>query len=170
MLVLATGFHAHRPLGPMRVYGRGGRSLNELWGEDDPRAYLGINVPGFPNYFIMYGPNTNLAHGGSAIFHTECQVRYTLRCLRELIEGGFAAMECRQEAHDAYNAKVDAIHEKMVWAHPGVGNWYKNSKGRVVMTTPWRMVDYWRMTAELDPADYIWREREPSRPTAAIAG
>src|SRR5690606_30492794 len=76
VIVLATGFEAERMLAPMEIRGRGGESLRERWGEDDPRAYLGITVPGFPNFFVLYGPNTNLGHGGSAIFHTECQVRY----------------------------------------------------------------------------------------------
>mgnify|MGYP003345625688 CR=1 FL=1 len=67
VLVLATGFQADRLTWPMRIAGRGGVTLRDRWGEDDPRAYLGITVPGFPNFFLMYGPNTNLAHGGSEI-------------------------------------------------------------------------------------------------------
>lgn len=157
VLVLATGFHAARMLWPMEITGRGGRRLRALWGEDDPKAYLGIAVPGFPNFFVLYGPNTNLGHGGSAIFHAECQVRYALRCLRELIETGRASMECRQEVHDAYNERVDRAHEGMVWSHPGMGNWYRNRRGRVFANSPWRLVDYWRMTAELDPADFAFR-------------
>ena len=88
ILVMATGFHAARMLWPMEITGRGGRTIRALWGDDDPRAYLGITVPGFPNFFMLYGPNTNLGHGGSAIFHSECQVRYAMHCLRELIETG----------------------------------------------------------------------------------
>ena len=157
ILVLATGFHAGRMLWPMEVAGRDGRRIRELWGDDDPRAYLGITIPGFPNFFTLYGPNTNLGHGGSAIFHTECQVRYTMHCLRELIETGRASMECRQEVHDAYNERVDRAHDGMVWSHRGMGNWYKNRRGRVFANSPWRLVDYWRMTAEPDPADFIFR-------------
>ncbi len=67
-IVFATGFQAGRMLWPMDIRGRGGRSIREAWGDDDPRAYLGITVPGFPNMFVMYGPNTNLGHGGSAMF------------------------------------------------------------------------------------------------------
>ena len=128
MLVLATGFDARRMLAPMAIEGRDGRALRDVWGDDDPRAYLGITVPGFPNLFMLYGPGTNLAHGGSAIYHTECQVRYIMQCLRELLETAAASMECRQEPHDAFNSLLDATHEKMVWAHRGVGNWYKNAQ------------------------------------------
>ncbi len=155
IILLATGFQAARMLWPIEVVGRGGVTIRELWGDDDPRAYLGITVPRFPNFFMLYGPNTNLGHGGSAIYHTECQVRYALHCLRELLETGCASMECRAEAHDAYNARVDAAHARMVWSHPGMRNWYKNSRGRVITNSPWRLVDYWAMTAEPDLADYV---------------
>ena len=81
MIVFATGFHANRFLWPMEIVGRDGVTLRERWGEE-PRAYLGITVPGFPNLFCLYGPGTNLAHAGSIIFHSECQVRYVMGCLR----------------------------------------------------------------------------------------
>jgi 4-hydroxyacetophenone monooxygenase len=154
VLILATGFQAFRMTWPIRIAGCGGRTLRELWGDDDPRAYLGITVPGFPNLFMMYGPNTNLAHGGSAIFHSECQTHYALLALREMLENGWAAMEVRQEAHDAFNRRVDEIHGGMVWAHRGVGSWYKNKRGRVFATSPWRLLDYWNMTRNLELADY----------------
>lgn len=157
VLVLATGFQADRLTWPMRITGRDGQTLRDRWGDDDPRAYLGITVPGFPNFFLMYGPNTNLAHGGSAIFHSECQTRYTLLALRELIERGAGSLEVLQSAHDAFNERVDAQHAKMVWAHPGVGSWYKNAKGRVFATSPWRLLDYWNFTRTIDCADYVFR-------------
>ena len=158
VIVFATGFQAGRMLWPMDIKGREGRTLRDLWGDDDPRAYLGVTVPGFPNFFMLYGPNTNLGHGGSIIFHTECQVRYIVQCLREVIERGAASMECRRGPHDAYNAEVDAAHRRMVWSHGGVGNWYKNASGRVIANSPWRLVDYWKMTHTMNPADFVIRE------------
>jgi 4-hydroxyacetophenone monooxygenase len=154
VLILATGFQADRMTWPMVVTGRRGQTLRDRWGEDDPRAYLGITVPDFPNFFMMYGPNTNLAHGGSAIFHSECQTRYALLALRDLIEGGSRSMDCRPEVHDRFNELVDAKHAGMVWAHRGVGSWYKNRRGRVFATSPWRLVDYWNMTRRFEPGDY----------------
>jgi 4-hydroxyacetophenone monooxygenase len=154
VLILATGFQAYRMTWPMRIAGRGGVTLRDLWGDDDPRAYLGITVPGFPNFFLMYGPNTNLAHGGSAIFHSECQTRYALLALREMLENGWAAMDVKQAAHDDFNRRVDEIHGSMVWSHRGVGSWYKNKRGRVFATSPWRLLDYWNMTRSLELADY----------------
>jgi 4-hydroxyacetophenone monooxygenase len=152
-IVFATGFHSHHFLWPMEIVGRCGTSLREVWGEN-PRAYLGVTVPDFPNLFCLYGPNTNLGHGGSIIFHTECQVRYVVRCLRELLERGKSSIEVRREVHDEYNDRVDSMHANMVWAHAGMSSWYKNAHGRVTTNSPWRLVDYWKMTDEPDLADY----------------
>ncbi len=154
-IVYATGFHANRFLWPMDIVGRGGTKLRELWG-DDPAAYLGIAVPGFPNLFCVYGPGTNLAHGGSLIFHAECQVRYIMECLKVLIGGGFESIECRQEAHDAYDARLRNELEGMVWSHPSIGHsWYRNRSGRVTVLSPWRLVDYWKWTKAPDLGDFI---------------
>ncbi len=155
LIVMATGFVAQKMLWPMDIRGRGGHSLRDLWGDDNPRAHLGITVPGFPNMFLLYGPGTNLAHGGSAIYHTECQVRYIMQCLREMLETGAKSMECRQEPHDAFNELLDATHAGMVWAHRGVGSWYKNRSGRVVTNSPFRLIDYRRKTEQLNRNDYV---------------
>lgn len=160
VIVLATGFQAGRMLWPMEIRGRGGRRLREVWGDDDPRAYLGVTVPEFPNLFIMYGPNTNLGHGGSAIFHAECQIRYVMDLLHHMMAENLTSVEVRADVHDDYNARVDAAHERMVWTHGGMSNWYKNAKGRVIANSPWRLVDYWKMTAQADMGDYIVRRRD----------
>jgi 4-hydroxyacetophenone monooxygenase len=156
VIVFATGFHANKFLWPMEIVGRDGVVLSELWG-DDPRAYLGITVPGFPNLFCLYGPGTNLAHAGSIIFHSECQVRYVMASLEAMVEHGFATMECKQEVHDAFNARLDAELARMVWSLPATNNWYKNSEGRVTTTSPWRLLDYWRWTKAPDLEDYDLR-------------
>lgn len=154
VIVLATGFQATNIAGDIEVRGRAGITLAERWGKDDARAYLGITAPGFPNLFFLYGPNTNLGHGGSIIFQSECQVRYVLKCVTGLLASGGAQLECRPEVHDAYNARVDAAHENMIWTHPGMSTYYRNSAGRVVTNSPWRLVDYWWMTREPDFGDF----------------
>ncbi|MDF3072362.1 MAG: hapE 3 [Alphaproteobacteria bacterium] len=160
VIVLATGFQAGRMLWPMEIKGKSGRSLRDVWGEDDPRAYLGVTVPDFPNLFIMYGPNTNLGHGGSAIFHAECQIRYIMDLLHHMMADNLAAVEVRADVHDDYNARVDAAHERMVWTHGGMSNWYKNAKGRVIANSPWRLVDYWKMTSRADLRDYVVQRKD----------
>ena len=151
-LILSTGFHANKFLWPMAITGRSGKTLHERWG-DDPRAYLGITIPDFPNLFCLYGPNTNPVVG-SVIFMIECQVRYVLDCLREVIEGGFKSIECREDVHDAYNERLDAEHDRMVWRHPRVNSYYNNAAGRVTTNVPWRLIDYWEMTKRPDLADF----------------
>jgi 4-hydroxyacetophenone monooxygenase len=158
VIVYATGFHANRFLWPMDIVGRGGVTLRERWG-DEPRAYLGITVPDFPNLFCLYGPGTNLAHAGSIIFHSECQVRYVMGCLAAVLRDEYAAMDCRREVHDAYAARFDARHRTMVWSHPGTNSWYKNAHGHVLTTSPWRLVDYRRWTQAPVLEDYELRRR-----------
>lgn len=159
VIVLATGFRANQMLYPMDIRGRNGRSLHELWGDDNPRAYLGITVPHFPNFFLLYGPNTNLGHGGSVIFHLEIQVRYIMGCLDLLARSDSHAIECREEVHDAYNERVDAAHDAMVWTSPVVNSWYKNRAGRVTANSPWRIVDYWAMARAPQNADFVFHKR-----------
>lgn len=154
VIILATGFKAQAPLYPMEVVGTNG-SIRDHWGDDNPRAYLGITVPDFPNLFILYGPGTNGGHGGSAVFNSECQVRYTMLALRELIEREAASMDLKEEPFEEYNRKVDAEHAQLVWTHPGVNNWYRNKAGRVVTNSPWRLCHYRNLTAVFDPEDYV---------------
>jgi 4-hydroxyacetophenone monooxygenase len=155
VIVFATGFQASKMLWPMTIRGRGGRTLREDWGDDDPRAYLGMAVPGYPNLFVLYGPNTNLAHGGSIIFHTECQVRYIMQALQRMIGGDIATLEVRPEVCERYNARLDAKARDMVWTHEGVTSWYKNARNRLTVTSPWRLLDYWAMTRVFDPGEFL---------------
>ena len=153
VLIWATGFHADRLLMPMRIEGRGGQSLQELWG-DEPKAYLGITVPEFPNLFCLYGPNTNLAHAGSIIFHSECQVRYLMSALKLMLEKQLSTIECKQQAFDGYEQRLSEQLAKVIWSYPKMNNWYKNKHGRVVNTSPWRLVDYWSWTRQMAPEDF----------------
>jgi len=154
LIVYATGFQANKMLMPMEVVGRGGVVLSERWGEE-PAAYLGITMPDFPNFFCMYGPGTNLAHGGSLIFHSECQIRYISGCLKALIEGDGRAMEPRQSVHDEYYERTQRELETLVWSSPHVKNsWYKNAHGKIHILSPWRLVDYWNWTRKPNLADF----------------
>jgi 4-hydroxyacetophenone monooxygenase len=163
VLVLATGFKAVEYLASMEVVGREGRVLREFWEEEDARAYLGATIPGFPNFFTLLGPNVGLGHGGSIIRIVELQVDYILSILERMFDQGAASVEVRRDVYAHYNARVDAAHEKMVWTHPGTANWYRNSKGRVVVITPWRNDDFWRMTRQAAPDEYVFATRHRSR-------
>ena len=145
VLVYATGFHASRFLWPMRIRGRERRDIREHWG-DDPRAYLGIVVPGYPNLFCLYGPNTNIVITGSTIFFSECGMHYVMGCIRMLFKNGYRSLECRKEVHDAYNAVIDEGNLQVAWGAPNVRSWYKNKAGRVTQNWPFKLLEYWSQT------------------------
>jgi 4-hydroxyacetophenone monooxygenase len=159
LIVYATGFQTLNSLAEIDIAGRDGRRLNDEWGADNARAYLGVTVPDFPNLFILYGPNTNLGHGGSLIFLTECGLRYTLHLLGLMASAGVSAVECRRDTFEAYNALVDARHAEMIWTQPGVTNWYRNSSGRVVTNSPFRLLEYWQMTRVPNLDDFLVSRR-----------
>jgi 4-hydroxyacetophenone monooxygenase len=157
IIVYATGFQANKMLWPMTVRGRDGAILSERWGER-PSAYLGITVPGYPNFFCMYGPGTNLAHGGSLIFHSECQMRYITECLELLIGGRHRSLEPREDKAADWHERSQAEMRKLVWSQPSVKHsFYKNSFGEVHILSPWRLVDYWAWTREPEPDDFVIR-------------
>jgi 4-hydroxyacetophenone monooxygenase len=154
-IVYCTGFQANKFLWPMHITGRSGRELQEVWGEE-ARAYLGITVPEFPNLFCMYGPATNLAHAGSIILHSECQARYIVGCVKALIDGHKQAMAVKRDVFERFNTKLVETLGQMVWSHKGTTTWYRNKAGRVVNTSPWRLVDYreWTRAPKLDEYDF----------------
>ena len=157
VLLYATGFRVNDFLSSLHVTGRDGVDLHEIW-ETRPAAYLGITIPGFPNFFCMYGPGTNLASGGSLIFHSECQMRYIMSALDLLIASGKAALEPRAEVCDNWYERTQAEMTTMVWSQASIAHsFYKNADGVVNSLSPWRLVDYWAWTRTVDPADFVTR-------------
>jgi 4-hydroxyacetophenone monooxygenase len=153
VLIYATGFHASEFLMPMRVTGENGADLHAAWA-GNPRAYLGMTVPGFPNFFMIYGPNTNIVVNGSIVFFSEASVNYIMGCLKLLIEGGRTALSPRRDVHDAFNLKVDAANAKMAWGVDGVSSWYKSASGRVAQNWPFSLVEYWNATRAPTVAEF----------------
>lgn len=155
VLVLATGFDVLRLINTYEVVGRTGRTLREAWDDDNAQAYLGTVVPEFPNYFILYGPNLQPGHGGSLIFVVEMQVRYIMDVLRQMAEHKLGSVEIRPEVHEAYNEGVDDAHTRMVWTHPGMSTYYRNPRGRIVINSPYRNVDFYAMTKSANLEEYM---------------
>ena len=153
VVIFATGFHTTEMLRSMSVTGRGGVRLEDVW-QDDPRAYLGITVPRFPNLFCMYGPNTNVVVNASIIVFSECEIHYVMDCLRLLLASERRSLECRQEVHDAYNRRIDAGNARAAWGAPRVRSWYRNASGRVTQNWPFSVLEFWQQTRSADPADY----------------
>jgi 4-hydroxyacetophenone monooxygenase len=156
VICYATGFRHNDYLWPMNIVGRDGRVLREQWGIE-PTAYLGITVPNFPNLFCLYGPGTNLAHGASLIFQSECQVDYVMNALRELLTSGSRTLEPRPEVQDEYADRYQSEISQMVWAHESVKHsHFKNPNGKIFTISPWPIPTYWTWTKTFEPKDYVW--------------
>jgi 4-hydroxyacetophenone monooxygenase len=153
VIIYGTGFHASKFLTPMQVTGRNGVDLHEQWG-GDARAYLGMTVPGFPNLFCLYGPNTNIVINGSIVYFSECSVRYVLGCVKLLLETHSRALDVRKDVHDDFNEQVDAENRRMTWGWADVHSWYKNEHGRVAQNWPFTLLEYWKRTLEPNPDDF----------------
>lgn len=155
VIVFATGFQMSKVLFPMEFIGRNSVTLNQFW-SDRPSAYLGITVPNFPNLFMMYGPSTHLNHGGSLIFHSECQMRYIGRCLDELAGSGAKAMEPKVDLYEAYHDKHQKLIKQMVWSHPSIKHThFRNEAGEIHTVSPFRLVDYWAWTRDVNMEDFV---------------
>jgi cation diffusion facilitator CzcD-associated flavoprotein CzcO len=151
ILVLATGFSTHGFVAPMHVRGEGGRALAEEW-QPTPRAYLGMSVPGFPNLFLLYGPNTN-GGTGSVIYTIEAGMAHVIGALNELERSGARRIEVRREAAERFDRELRAALRDTVW-HTGCTSWYVDAEGNDPSQWPWLWSSYRRRTAQIDPAAY----------------
>jgi cation diffusion facilitator CzcD-associated flavoprotein CzcO len=150
LIVYGTGFRTSDFVAPMQVTGAGGRELQQAWAHG-PEAHLGITVSGFPNMFMLYGPNTNLGVG-SIIVMIEAQVGYVVDALRRARRAG-AALDVRPEVQAASDGALQDRLAGSVWA--SCRNWYRQEgSGRVVNNWPGFMYEYVRATRELRPAEY----------------
>jgi cation diffusion facilitator CzcD-associated flavoprotein CzcO len=156
VIILATGFESTDFLVPMRIEGLGGRLLHEVW-KDGAEAYLGLTVAGFPNFFMLYGPNTNLGHN-SIIFMLECQVHYVMACLRALEARGLGYLDLRPEAMRAYNAELQAALARSVWAETD-HSWYKRADGRITNNWSGSTIAYWWRTRRVRLDHYVQAAR-----------
>ena len=143
VLICATGFDVANMLGKLEVRGKGGRSLRDEWGLDDPRSYLGVTVPGYPNYFLTVGPNSAPNHAAGQNLVSEVQINYIIECLDWMIASDKRTIEPKQDAFKAWNDQIDTRMQDMIWTHPKANSYYNNSKGRIFLSWPYRLVDYW---------------------------
>ena len=155
VICYATGFQHNDFLASMDVTGRNGVSLRDQFG-DEPSAYLGIAIPNFPNLFCMYGPGTNLAHGASLFFHSECQIHYAMDCIHDVLSSGARTIEVRKDAHDEYVERYRKEIDSLLWSHPSIEHsHYKNPQGKIFTLSPWRLELYWEWTREADPDAFV---------------
>jgi 4-hydroxyacetophenone monooxygenase len=156
VIVLATGFRANDFLWPMHIVGCGGKTIREAWAKDGGRAYLGMTVPGFPNFFMLYGPNTN-PRAGTPPLMAEIQVRYILSLFAQMAERGLRSVSVRQDVYDAHNEKADEILARSIWMDQRQKSYYRNDFNRVATNSPWKTIDYWRWTRKANLGDYETR-------------
>jgi cation diffusion facilitator CzcD-associated flavoprotein CzcO len=149
VVVLATGFQPTNYLANLEVVGRDGRSLHEHW-DGEPRAFLGITVPGFPNFFMLYGPGTN---GGEIVWMLERQAEYAVRALRRMERRGATAVEVRRLWADGYDRWLQWSVRKTAWAVSN--NYFKTGSGKIVTQWPYSPLVYAALTKALGR----WSER-----------
>jgi cation diffusion facilitator CzcD-associated flavoprotein CzcO len=151
VLIFGTGFESHAFVAPMEITGRESRTLEQAWA-GVPKAYLGMTVPGFPNMFLLYGPNTN-GGTGSVIYTVEAASHHVIAALRELESRRARTIELRQEAADAFDRELREALKGTVW-HTGCTSWYVDEDGNDPNQWPWMWSTYRRRTARLGEGVY----------------
>jgi cation diffusion facilitator CzcD-associated flavoprotein CzcO len=163
-IIFGTGFHVTDPPVGELVRGRDGRTLAQAWA-GSPRAYLGVGVAGFPNLFLLLGPNTGLG-STSVVLMIEAQVEYLLRALRFMRAAGVATVEPRPDAQEAFVAEVDGRMRGTVWSAGGCASWYLDRTGRVSAIWPGFTWAYRRRTRRFDPDRHL---TTPCDPVGSVA-
>lgn len=153
VVIYATGFRPSEFLEAIEVTGRGGVSLHQFWA-GNARAYNGITVPGFPNLFLIYGPNVGGVVQGSLHFMIERAAEFAVKSIREVLDRGATGIDVRPEALDRFVDYVDAGSRRMAWGQPYVRTWYQNASGRVTAIWPYTNIEYWELTERVDPTDH----------------
>jgi 4-hydroxyacetophenone monooxygenase len=158
VIIWATGMTLDW-LSPIEILGRGGVTLNDVWADNNPRSYLGGTVPGFPNLFINDGPNTGVATGGAGHnFMTETLDHFAFECLQLMVERGASSIEVTQQAHDAYNERIEELMRDLIWTHEQrADTYYRNQSGRIIVPSPFTAIDFWDMNQRPDESAFILR-------------
>ncbi|MFB4309852.1 flavin-containing monooxygenase [Actinomadura sp. GTD37] len=151
-IIMGTGFRSHDFVAPMRVTGLDGRTLDDAW-RDGPRAHLGLAVAGFPNFFLMYGPNTNVG-SGSVVHMLESQIAYIVQAVRVLRDPEVLYMDVREGVLSEFDERLQRRLAGTVWNAGGCDSWYLRDGGRNASNWPGSMLAYRRRTRRLDPSDY----------------
>lgn len=152
-IVYGTGFRAQAGLAPVRIVGTGGRTLDDVW-RDGMSAYLGTSVAGFPNLFLLIGPNTGLGHN-SMVYMIESQINYVLDALRALGRRRARALDVRPEVQAAFNTSLEHKLKNTVW-QTGCTSWYLDRKGKNTTLWPGFAFEFRRRTKRIDPQCYRW--------------
>jgi len=153
-IIAATGYKVMEYLWPAQYTGRDGQTLSAAWEAEGPRAYLGLTVPGFPNLFILYGPNGQARAGN---FHSWAEIwaRYVLQAIIQLVESGNHSIEVRADVCHSYNRELDDAMASIIWSTEAANGYYAVQKGRGAVSMPWEHYEYHRMIRDLNTDDFI---------------
>lgn len=153
IILFGTGFKASDFLLPMSVAGINGEDLHEKWGID-ASAYLGITLPGYPNFFCMYGPNTNTVIHGNLVFFLECQAAYMISAVQMLAKGGHHSMVLKPDVFADYDVEITEASAQRTWGWSKTHSWYQNAAGRSTIMWPLPAVEYFERTSVARAEDY----------------
>lgn len=160
VLIFGTGFQATEPFIGMRLVGRGGIEIHDAW-RNGMSAYLGVTVSGFPNFFILLGPNTGLGHN-SVVLMIEAQVGHVINCLKFMNRENIGVMEVREEAHRRFAADICRRMGRTVWQSGGCRSWYQDTRtGENTALWPGSVIDYMRIMRTNSASDYELRPTPP---------
>jgi cation diffusion facilitator CzcD-associated flavoprotein CzcO len=152
-IIFGTGFRMTDLPIASRTFGRDGRSLADVW-QGSPRAYLGTTIAGFPNFFMMLGPNCGNGHG-SAFTLVEAQARYVVDTVRAMEARGLASVEVRAEVQESFNEQVQQALRSTVWNAGGCSSYYMDKNGHNAAIFPWSTIEYRRRTERFEPSEYL---------------
>lgn len=158
IIVKATGFRANDMLWPMEIVGRGGQTVEQFWARDGCRAYVsGSIMPGFPNFFILYGPNTNPAQGGGIVNHEEMVTRFALECFARLILEKKKSVDVHEPAFLRYNQLLDVREKSKIYTDRRAQTYYMNKHERSSIMCPFGPSELWKMLKDRDEDDLIFQ-------------
>ena len=155
--MLAAGFEVEKYLWPVQYVGSKGTTIEDLWSHDGARAYLTMTLPGFPNFFVMYGPNAGVRAGS---FHSAVEMlsRYIGEVIVSMLERGAGSVELKKSVYDDYNARLDEGMKSLLWEEEKGGNsYYLNKHGKSGVNMPWEMHEFYDLIRHVDSEDYEYR-------------
>ncbi len=150
-IIYGTGFKAQDPIPKGAIFGKGGVDLVDFW-KEGPEAYLGSAITGFPNLFMLMGPNTGLGHN-SMVYMIESQIAYVMDCLKQMDAHNWQVVDVRPDAYAEYNRETQNKLGGAVWS-TGCKSWYVNANGKNTTLWPGFTFDYRRKTAQFDAKNY----------------
>jgi cation diffusion facilitator CzcD-associated flavoprotein CzcO len=152
-IIYGTGFQVSDPIGPMKIYGVEGKEVRETWKESGMEAYLGVSVSGFPNFFLLLGPNTGLGHT-SIVFMIEAQVNYVMQAVKTILKHRLRSLDVKAVVQERFNHKLQKRLDEAVWSAGGCKSWYLDEFGKNRTLWPSFTFEYWMRTRKFEPGKY----------------